>query len=955
MESKNRFDIVFVLDTTASMEFFLTAVKKCLPQFMMISKLCGNINNFSIISYKDYSEPDVIEWSGWSREIKNLIAFVSRLIATGGEDAPECAKTACHKLNEIINKETLVFWYTDACPHSTFTQSLINNVNKEIEIIGKDANWLTLTQQLKDKKATIFPIIYTTSGYVAAFYIYLAECTGGICLRQTIPSGSRVSRNSISLFISLCGETVEFGKDMVRLKFTNNLEDYTNEESFYHNVKFIKIFSDIDTPNLDFNIDRLPDKFFRDAEYKKIVYDTFDSILEPDYVLALSYNPIFGKLWRAICRARNDPERNILTDKLQRTISLLTNEHKCVLQKFIEMSYNQQDEIHHIISNTTQKYPAIVYNGNKHFDNKEILDISRNCNNTILKHMIEIISGLEIVKSGNLPNNYIPLSLGDDIWKLIPSLVSDGIMFTQRPSFILALLAIKSNSIYLKPYAESYIQKIKATWFNVDVPENYTYNFVKLIQQFPDALTSEEIEYFHFLYKIGGIQINKLTDLDIYLGFTSHKTNRPDYKLSCKKCKKWRSFTLIDNNGICGLCHENIAYINDKYDKSSYWCECRACKSHYAVVQVEKLNVEPKCYYCRESRDVPVINCNKCMNKFVCDLKDYADEKWICPPCNMSGDTLKETVKTNFYDWIKSNNLNLLNLSVIDVENFFACNSIYKAKAFITEITSNNPKSTTISGKEILNIDSIKEQMWKWILSGDAEIDACNFCFGEFGKNRVFPVCKNRKCGIKACSDCLKSWYGASNPGKIVHTSNLTCPFCKTHPGFNILQKYNPNICTLNRFDLDKLDASWYYAWCIDCYNLKQCLEKTCAGDGAPDIQNWRCEACDLDRKTRILGNAPDVVTKNCPECGVTTMKWSGCDHITCSAIKESDNSLCGCHWCFRCGIKSTYREIYKHIITSHGGYGFDHDNNDEYNEYYNNDYNNDEYHYYDSEQDYDE
>lgn len=946
-----KYDIVMVIDTTASMGFFLESVKKSLPQFMLISKLLGNIDDFSIISYKDYCCPDVLQYSGWKKDINELLPFINNLNADGGSDPCECAKTACHNLHKIVKQKTFVFWFTDACPHSEFTKSNPSNVSMEKSAIGEDWDWLIVTKKLQ-QYCIVFPIIYSTSRLVAAYYIYLAEITGGICLGTISNTSDKISKNTIALFLNICGESGDYGEDIVQLlppKRCHILE-FEEEQEFLDNIGNIQIIKDIKPPVLNFNIDNISNKFFHDADYKKLVYDVFFTLLYPENVLALSYNPIFGKLWRAIARSRNDPERDQLIEKLGNTITKLPVNSRSVMDKFIEMSYNQQDQIDNIVEEAKDKYPALIYNGQKQFSQKEILEISRSCNNTILKNMTTIISGLDIIESGNLPRNYIPLSLSEEtIFNLLPSLTSEGIMFSKRPSVILALLALQCNSKILKQSAINFLDKIKGTWFNKEIAENYTYNFIKLVNKSSDKLTLEEADHFDLMDTIGGIQINKLTDISVDIGYSSHKTMRPDFKIECISCHKLRSFTLLDKNKICGLCHVHLSDINDKFPDKSYWCECRRCKVHYAVVQIDKLNVEPKCHFCRKNEETPIISCKKCKNKFVCSLdhdilKTSLPENptnFYCPPCTNNKDTLlKEEIKINILEWINANNLDIFNLKINNIDRFMSCNSIYRGKDFIEKINDIYHKNEyMIHGKTILNMGHVILSILEWIKSGNAELGECNCCFNDFNKAQIHMTCKNKKCHIKACTECLQSWYGNAVPGQIVHISNLTCPFCKSHPGINILEKYNREICGLKKIEYNQLDSSWYYAWCIDCYSLKQCIEKTCAGEDAPEIKNWRCELCDIAHKTKILGNTFHIVTKNCPSCGVMTLKTSGCNHIHCT--HQMSEIRCDTHWCWTCNGKFDYSTIYSHMSKEHGSYFWGGDDREYYSDdsYYSDDY----------------
>ena len=88
----------------------------------------------------------------------------------------------------------------------------------------------------------------------------------------------------------------------------------------------------------------------------------------------------------------------------------------------------------------------------------------------------------------------------------------------------------------------------------------------------------------------------------------------------------------MTKNGTCAFCIGKENNIIEKIPDKSYWYECRQCKAHYVVVRTEKLNIDPKCHFCRSNEKSPYIQCNKCHNKFVCEYESYhslTSEKYI--------------------------------------------------------------------------------------------------------------------------------------------------------------------------------------------------------------------------------------------------------------------------------------------------------------------------------------
>jgi hypothetical protein len=152
----------------------------------------------------------------------------------------------------------------------------------------------------------------------------------------------------------------------------------------------------------------------------------------------------------------------------------------------------------------------------------------------------------------------------------------------------------------------------------------------------------------------------------------------------------------------------------------------------------------------------------------------------------------------------------------------------------------------------------------------------------------------------------LKEWYIQMTPGKIIMPSHLLCPFCKQYPHVKTLKKFNKSTCQIVHRKRLELRADMYYAWCRECYGIKEAIARECAGQ-MPKIENFVCQDCQ-DSK-----DPPQ--SKKCPGCDASTTKASSCNHITC---------LCGTHWCFQCAEEFDEDTIYDHMSEEHGGLGFE-------------------------------
>jgi len=113
-----------------------------------------------------------------------------------------------------------------------------------------------------------------------------------------------------------------------------------------------------------------------------------------------------------------------------------------------------------------------------------------------------------------------------------------------------------------------------------------------------------------------------------------------------------------------------------------------------------------------------------------------------------------------------------------------------------------------------------------------------------------------------------------------INSMNLCCPECRIPIG-----NVDPRIDALFKTHNKTLPVDKRYRFCGHCVEIFEQNAPRCAEaiDAPEDILLETC--C-------VLCRAPPMLTGDCPRCGVTTHKESGCDHITCR---------CGEHWCWRC------------------------------------------------------
>ncbi len=446
----------------------------------------------------------------------------------------------------------------------------------------------------------------------------------------------------------------------------------------------------------------------------------------------------------------------------------------------------------------------------------------------------------------------------------------------------------------------------------------------------PEALTPQEVSKLTMLRDLGSLAANGLACVDVSIPRGAVKACRPDNKVICQGCTQARSFTLMTNSNLCALCVSGTPDVPEPVEDKSYFCECGTCLAHYAVVRPELLNVRPKCHHCREQESItrservatPSVTCSSCQNKYLWQTADKSDD-FICPPCEVEGAHC-ETFSVTCSALLQENATG--NMSTDDLRHIFGGSGIFKMKDNVTVDVTSLPQSLlTYKRKPIVNPVDVKQSLTTLIKGGNIETATCDLCFSDVLPKHLRMVCGRKGCSSKACDDCLSAWYGATAPGLVALVPNLLCPFCKKSPAPKVISKHNKQLSLLRDLNISELDPSWYHGWCEGCYTIKPAVEKVCSED-VPELSRFKCEQC--------IAEKGKIATKDCPQCGVTTLRTSGCAHLTCPT--------CSTHWCWICGQASTYQDIYRHIATEHGG-GYGYADEDLAEEYYDDGYSSDE------------
>lgn len=930
-----RYDLCFVIDSTGSMQVYLDALRSSLLEIVAISKMIG-IESIGILTYKDYTDKYVTQWSGWKDTYKDLETFICDIHAEGGDDYPEAVRTASFELSRYSKNPTIVIWFADAPPHCHIAKSSENNMRAEKEALGDAFDWIYLCSELCMRSCHVFPIIYSSDPIALTYFSYMAQQTRGSCFQlmnsfQLVqggwngrlnifnrskpipPSKAVISQNTLSLLMSIAGEKCVFSQTCQQLENKNNdICDDFNEGLLTRVLYMNNIHKSSSVNIISYLKDSLHETLTTSfQEHKNDIYDTFFFFLKNSQnPMMLTYNPIFGKYWRAICRDRKDCRRDALISSMSMLLKSFENKKqnndKERFQAFLEESYKQHDVIQSLISeyHISSSSIIIIDTNDPIISNmkvNDILELSRSCDIVKMTHILN-----HIVESKQTPSekivtrgyNFLPNNMpADDLFRCIPHLVIEGIMFSKRPACIFAMIAVYIKNTLLYDIAIQYLIDVKGTWIDLALPENYNYNFLKMILEVYDTmnvpiLTDPEVHELRKRFLIGRLLQSQNNSVQLVTGYNSHDTKRPDYKYPCKNCDQYRSFTLLDKEGICGLCLCNCDMIIDNNENISNWYECRQCVSHYVIAG--KLNVTPKCHFCRNDMPTKHVTCVKCQNRFVTEF--IINDNFICPECNVDCkiEPKHQIINTNVKE-IVLQNPGIIN-GINNVSAFFACSSIFKAMSYVDISFNIQHENQTIAynKKTVHDVINIME------LISSSNNETCCICFKDI--KREFTDCGRKGCHKKVCFECARSWYRQSKPGNIVTLSNLYCPFCKKIPSSKILRKTNRNLCMLKLPPI--INNSMVYGWCDKCYHLKESHSRVCGLDVTLQT-SFTCGDCVTQKQY-----------KECPTCHIMIEKLLGCNHIHCTN--------CNTHWCFECGKASTENDIYKHMMQEHGTYGID-------------------------------
>jgi hypothetical protein len=405
------YDLLIVIDATASMGNYFHGLSRSLPQIISISALTDCFQRIGVVAYRDHCIPELTEWSGWcspsgSYKGRNmvsqhdLLSMVGKLRALGNSDTKEAVKTGLALAYSYMRDDatTIILLCNDAGPH--FQQLGGRNYKREVAALNKpDAyggtghlfvDWVSIANTLRSgpKKGVVFSFVQQGSLSDWTPYLYLSTQTKGFSFCLSYCDGGTISQFILGTLLAWmnAGRAVEdtgFIGHAIKYRNTSGI-DHMKDENDKDLLKQFLIISNQrgNKDSVNDNIDRIPitannlpevmnvrgpvitdfsARYVTDEKYRKLATAQLRKIISSD-VVAVTVNPVFGALWRVICNDRNSEVRKELVTLFSQAVDRVkSSDEKSRMRRWLEDSYNFAADIQDIIEAipSEERFPAV--------------------------------------------------------------------------------------------------------------------------------------------------------------------------------------------------------------------------------------------------------------------------------------------------------------------------------------------------------------------------------------------------------------------------------------------------------------------------------------------------------------------------------------------------------------------------------------------------------------------
>lgn len=664
-------DLLLIVDATYSMTYYLEALRKSMPQIIAVSALTGCFKRIGLLAYRDYcsSRRELIEWSGWllpesAEDDSDIIRLSRTLEPGGGGDGPEALKTALAKACQEMERETLILLYADASPHTAANGDnyRFGNPYDEKKALSRAeayggygklcVDWVSACRTVgKDKHAQVMSILSPgLRGGQRGYFNLLCTLSHGACITlddekpltisdvtmttlliwmRAAKAGTEIT-NGVPAKLSryVAGrelKNVQHERDELAENFMEVCNPYRGQgRSTMDNVTETALTAEVLQKHIPKKKEPVQDfakRYNQDAAYRDLVGRQLNTIIADD-VSAMSVNPVFGSLWRAVCNDKTNEARQGLVDAFSLAVEKIKNgEEKERMKMWLEESYDYTAEVLELIESVpeAERFPCVyldptlsfadrggdteaahsTYNATA-FKRDELLEIGRSCDYRTQRRLGRVLTQLTYVKTAKeLPKHIsdtsdkqvpkIPMVLTDSrysrkFWKILLHSVLPGTMLAARPAAIVAALSIKMGVKPLYYVAVAEMMNWKDKWNDFDVPETWNVGCLSLLldadanyrrtpceQGHADKiplLRPDDRALFERLIKYKMLENNLATTLTARVGWTPDKsTMRIGPIATCHVCKYPRSVTVMSHEriGLCAFC--TLDWGNDLAEK----------------------------------------------------------------------------------------------------------------------------------------------------------------------------------------------------------------------------------------------------------------------------------------------------------------------------------------------------------------------------------------------------
>ncbi|OQR88309.1 vWFA domain-containing protein [Achlya hypogyna] len=898
-------DLYLVCDATGSMGSYVESLHSTLRQIFALTKLLfhGRLK-VHMVAYKDYCDgAEVLTYvSQRTHTNAEMLQFVRNLTPRGGGDFPEAVKTALNHVLATIashNVDAIVLLFTDAPPHHIATASRFQGA--EIAAIGANPrytaghDWFSLQAAFTAANTPVYTFhsrLEDTPRTLAsaAFYALL----GPLVILDDV-SASVITEATIGLLLQLMDQPFDNADHFNTTKISHNGRVFDNSFSLSSETNLPDLFALMATqssfafaplPSMAQDLDVLPALFRDDLTYQAMVYNVFRVIFAPDLVLAVTYNPVLGKLWRLVSSRRLDGRLQELSTRLSQCVPALEGDARRQVTAWIADARDDRDLVRAAVAATpvTSGFFVLDATADTTIDVAALRSLARAPRPGALQQVQALLTHLQWVE--HAPDNlvledgtpaYLPSAMADsDLFRYLPHLLCPGVTFSTRGSVVLALLCALSEHALLGHRARAHLNAIRGTWLPLDsiaaFPELVSLEFVKIVHRGREYLTPAEAHVYDTLHTIYRLRLGATKAVDIATGFVpTAATWHPDHKAKCHSCGFLVSCSLFASPTTCALCvtdgvpdaiarHRSAA----SPPSQSRLVECVGCHALYAVVCIGDLRTAPKCHFCRQyvrPSAVPTVACSSCANKFVDPAGLYASGRlpgaWTCAVCcetparatTLHSATLEGLFAANpalaaVAGWTKPKKCEeFVRLAFQRDLNYFKLAMRYGTLLLAPgpRGPGAQPDALRWAGKPVQRPAEVCAAVAD-ALTRDSLHELCLLCCDEVPLPALETACG--RCATRACGPCLERWYGEARPGALVLPTQLACAFCRRAPTLAVLRRYNRPVCALTAGFPQPWSPAMYYGWCLACYAVKPMVARTCTRAAPRNIADFTCDDC---------------------------------------------------------------------------------------------------------------